>query len=132
MGVLFTRFLALVFFIAAATYACAHVEINIDLSSQTMTVHSGSGETYVWPISAGRAGHATPNGGFRPRAMYVMFHSAKSDNAPMPHSIFFYGQYAIHGTNAVGNLGRPASHGCVRISPANAAALFGMVQRQRA
>jgi hypothetical protein len=64
--------------------------------------------------------------------MYVMVHSAKYNNAPMPHSIFFYGQYAIHGTNAVGNLGRPASHGCVRISPANAAMLFAMVQKQGA
>ena len=132
MGVLFTRFFALAFLIAAPTYACAHVEINVDLSSQTMTVHSGSGETYVWPISSGKAGHATPNGVFRPRAMYAMVHSAKYNNAPMPHSIFFYGQYAIHGTNAVGNLGRPASHGCVRISPANAAMLFAMVQRQGA
>ncbi len=132
MGSLFTRFLALAILIAAPTYACAHVEINIDLASQTMTVHSGSGETYVWPISSGKAGHATPNGVFRPRAMYVMVHSTKYDNAPMPHSIFFYGQYAIHGTTAVGHLGRPASHGCVRISPANAATLFAMVQKQGA
>ncbi len=123
---------ALAVLIAAPTYAYAHVEINVDLSSQTMTVHSGSGETYVWRISSGKAGHATPNGVFRPRAMYAMVHSAKYGNAPMPHSIFFYGQYAIHGTNAVGNLGRPASHGCVRISPANAAMLFAMVQRQGA
>jgi hypothetical protein len=132
MGLLFTRFLALAFLIAAPTYACAHVEINVDLSSQTMTVHSGSGETYVWPISSGKAGHATPNGVFRPRAMYAMVHSAKYNNAPMPHSIFFYGQYAIHGTDAVGALGHPASHGCVRISPAHAAALFAMVQKQGA
>jgi hypothetical protein len=132
MGTLFTRLLALAILIAAPTYACAHVEINIDLGSQTMTVHSGLGETYVWPISSGKAGHATPNGVFRPRAMYAMVHSAKYNNAPMPHSIFFYGQYAIHGTNAVDNLGRPASHGCVRISPANAAMLFAMVQRQGA
>jgi hypothetical protein len=132
MGTLFTRLLALASLIAAPTYADAHVEINIDLASQTMTVHSGSGETYVWPISSGRAGHATPRGVFRPRALYAMVHSAKYGNAPMPHSIFFYGQYAIHGTAAVGNLGRPASHGCVRISPANAATLFAMVQRQRA
>src|SRR5271163_2782713 len=132
MGILFARFLALAILITAPTYALAHVEINVDLASQTMTVHSGSGETYVWPISSGRAGHATPRGVFSPRAMYVMVHSAKYGNAPMPHSIFFYGQYAIHGTNAVGNLGRPASHGCVRISPANAATLFAMVQRQGA
>jgi hypothetical protein len=130
MGTLFTRLLALAVLIVAPSCASAHVEINIDLTSQTMTVHSGSGETYVWPISSGKAGHPTPNGVFRPRALYAMVHSAKYGNAPMPHSIFFYGQYAIHGTTAVGHLGRPASHGCVRISPANAATLFAMVQRQ--
>ena len=81
--------------------------MHIDLASQTMTVHSGSGETYVWPISSGSAGHATPRGVFRPRAMYVMVHSAKYDNAPMPHAIFFHGQFAIHGTTAVGRLGLP-------------------------
>jgi hypothetical protein len=132
MGTVFTRLLALALLIAAPSYASAHVEINIDLGSQTMTVHSGSGETYVWPISSGKAGHLTPRGVFRPRALYVMVHSAKYGNAPMPHSIFFHGQYAIHGTTAVGHLGRPASHGCVRISPANAATLFAMVQRQGA
>ena len=104
----------------------------IDLTSQIMTVHSGSGETYVWPISSGRAGYATPRGVFRPRALYAMVHSAKYGNAPMPHSIFFHGQYAIHGTTAVGSLGRPASHGCVRLSPADAATLFAMVRREGA
>ena len=132
MRTLFKHFLAFAVLLAAPTYAYARVSIDVDLSSQTMTVHSGSGETYVWPISSGRAGHATPRGVFRPRALYAMIHSAKYGNAPMPHSIFFYGQYAIHGTTAVGNLGRPASHGCVRISPANAATLFAMVQRQGA
>jgi hypothetical protein len=132
MGTLLTRLLALVILVVAPSCAFAHVEINVDLSSQTMTVHSGSGETYVWPISSGRAGHATPNGVFRPTAMYAMVHSAKYNNAPMPHAIFFHGQYAIHGTDAVGNLGRPASHGCVRISPAHAAMLFAMVQKQGA
>ena len=73
--------------------AYALVRIDIDLSSQSMTVHSGSGETYVWPISSGRAGHPTPRGVFRPRALYAMVHSAKYGNAPMPHSIFFYGRY---------------------------------------
>jgi lipoprotein-anchoring transpeptidase ErfK/SrfK len=132
MGTLLTRVFALAVLSAAPGYANAHVQINIDLTLQTMTVHSGSGETYVWPISSGKAGYATPRGVFRPRAMYVIVHSAKYDNAPMPHSIFFHGQYAIHGTNAVGNLGRPASHGCVRLSPGHAATLFAMVQRQGA
>src|SRR5271156_962129 len=132
MRTLFRHLLALAVLLAAPGYAFAHVDINIDLTSQTMIVHSGTGETYVWPISSGKAGHLTPRGVFRPKALYAMVYSAKYGDAPMPHSIFFYGQYAIHGTDAVGALGRPASHGCVRISPAHAAALFAMVQKQGA
>jgi hypothetical protein len=119
-------------FLATQGHAFAFVQIDIDLSSQTMQVRSGSGETYVWPISSGRSGYPTPRGVFRPRALYTMVHSAKYGNAPMPHSIFFHGQYAIHGTMAVGSLGHPASHGCIRLSPGNAATLFAMVQSQGA
>jgi hypothetical protein len=124
--------LALVVLFAAPSAACASVQFDIDLSSQTMIVHSGSGETHVWPISSGRLGYLTPRGVFRPRALYSMAYSPKYGNAPMPHSIVFYRQYAIHGTTEVGSLGRPASHGCVRLSPSNAATLFAMVQRQGA
>lgn len=132
MRILFKHLLAVWVLLMAQTYAHAVVRVDVDLSSQRMIVSSGSGETYVWPISSGRAGHLTPNGVFRPRALYTMVHSAKYGNAPMPHSIFFYGQYAIHGTTAVGNLGHPASHGCIRLSPANAATLFAMVQEEGA
>jgi lipoprotein-anchoring transpeptidase ErfK/SrfK len=57
-----------------------------------------------------------------------MWYSRKYDMSPMPHSIFFHGGYAIHGTPYVGNLGRPASHGCVRLHPDNARKLFSMVK----
>jgi hypothetical protein len=50
----------------------------------------------------------------------------------MPHSIFFRGGYAIHGTGAVGNLGHVASHGCVRLAPDNAATLFDLVKAEGA
>jgi len=123
---------ALGFIVAAHSHAFALVHVDVDLGSQTMHVRSDSGAAYDWPISSGRSGHLTPRGVFRPRALYTMVHSTKYGNAPMPHSIFFYGQYAIHGTTAVGNLGSPASHGCIRLSPANAATLFAMVQSQGA
>jgi lipoprotein-anchoring transpeptidase ErfK/SrfK len=58
-----------------------------------------------------------------------MHYSQKYDNSPMPNSIFFLGGYAIHGTYYVKNLGRPASHGCIRLSPGNAAKLYGLVKR---
>jgi len=122
-------FLALV---APVSFAHAIVRIDVDLSNQSMRVVSGSGERYEWPISSGRRGHLTPRGFFRPIALYAMVHSAKYDNAPMPHSIFFHTGYAIHGTEAVWALGRPASHGCIRLSPGNAATLYALVSREGA
>jgi hypothetical protein len=50
----------------------------------------------------------------------------------MPHSIFFSGGYAIHGTYEIAALGTPASHGCIRIAPSHAAALFQMVRAEGA
>ena len=43
-------------------------------------------------------------------------------------SIFYSGNFAIHGTNQISRLGGPASHGCVRLHPSNAAVLFSLVQ----
>ncbi len=128
MRILVKILLALGLIAAAEGRALAYVTIDVDLTSQTMRVHSSNGQSFVWPIPSGREGHATPRGVFHPQRLYRMVLSAKYGSAPMPHSIFFYGQYAIHGTNAVGRLGSPASHGCIRLSPAHAATLFVMVQ----
>ncbi|MFO1117200.1 MAG: L,D-transpeptidase [Beijerinckiaceae bacterium] len=114
-----------------ATAAQARVQIHIDLSSQRMTVNSSSG-SYVWPVSTARSGYVTPRGSYAPYSLQRMHYSRKYHMSPMPHSIFFRGGYAIHGTYAVGALGRPASHGCIRLAPGNAAALFQMVQREGA
>ena len=124
--------IAFLFWAGLHSAASAFVRIDVDLSTQTMHVAADNGEQFEWPVSSGRPGYATPRGTFRPRAMYVMVHSAKYNNAPMPHSIFFYGQYAIHGTEAVGALGHVASHGCIRIAPENAATLFSLVSREGA
>jgi hypothetical protein len=132
MGIVWRLLLALGVVLAVEGRALAYVTVDVDLSSQTMRVHSTDGERFVWPISSGREGYPTPRGVFHPQRLYAMVHSAKYNNAPMPHSIFFFGQYAIHGTGAVAALGRPASHGCIRLSPANAATLFAMVQAQGA
>jgi len=115
----------------AATPADARVRVHIDLSRQRMYVTSSSG-SYSWPVSTARRGYRTPQGSFPARGLQRMHYSSKYDNAPMPHSIFFSGGYAIHGTYATGALGRPASHGCVRLSPGHASLLYGMVRREGA
>lgn len=119
-------------FFAAPLVAQAKVRVTVDLSSQRMDVQSSSGASYSWPISSARAGYVTPRGVYSAVSLQTMHRSKKYHNSPMPHSIFFHGGYAIHGTYATSALGRPASHGCVRISPANAATLFYLVQAEGA
>lgn len=112
------------------TPALAETNITVNKSTQTMTVESNEGQ-YEWPVSTARRGYYTPTGYFRPYSLQTMHYSKKYDNSPMPYSIFFTGGFAIHGTPHVGNLGRPASHGCVRLHPSNARALFEIVSRDR-
>jgi lipoprotein-anchoring transpeptidase ErfK/SrfK len=103
------------------------LQVSINLTSQRMTVTENGAVKYTWPVSSGAYGYATPTGQFRPIWMSKMWYSRKYDMAPMPHSIFFDGGHAIHATYSVGMLGQPASHGCVRLSPSNAARLYKMV-----
>jgi lipoprotein-anchoring transpeptidase ErfK/SrfK len=128
-GILATFLLLCGFFWLAP--AEARVLIDVDLSTQTMHVTSSSG-SYFWPVSTARAGYVTPRGSFVPTGMQLMHYSRKYDLSPMPYSIFFAGGYAIHGTYETAALGRPASHGCVRLDPANAAVLYQMVQAEGA
>lgn len=115
-----------------SSQAAARMRIDIDLTSQRMQVTAPGGETYFWAISSGRRGYSTPTGLYSAYRLERVYFSRKYDNAPMPHAIFFRGGYAIHGTQSVRLLGRPASHGCVRLAPAHAALLFGLVQRHGA
>jgi lipoprotein-anchoring transpeptidase ErfK/SrfK len=107
----------------------ASVLIDIDLGSQTMHVRSESG-SYDWRVSTARSGYRTPRGTYRPYLLLRTHYSHKYDMSPMPYSIFFAGGYAIHGTYSTASLGRPASHGCIRLAPGNAALLFHMVQAE--
>ena len=115
--------------LAALRPAAATARISVDLTTQSMHIEADSG-TFDFPISSARAGFTTPRGYFRPQKLVRMHYSKKYHNSPMPYSIFFRGGYAIHGTGAVSQLGRPASHGCVRLSPANAATLYHLVQAE--
>lgn len=113
--------------LVAADAGAEEVEVFIDLSDQEMTVVRLGEVAGVWPVSTARAGKCTPTGTFRPQVLKRMHYSTLYDWAPMPFSIFFSGNYAIHGTTQVERLGEPASAGCVRLHPENAEALFGWV-----
>jgi hypothetical protein len=115
----------------ASTSAQAAVEIDINKDTQTMTVAVDGVTKYRWPVSSGLPSYETPNGAFKAFRMEEDHYSKEWDDAPMPHSIFFTKKgHAIHGTDAAGRLGNPASHGCVRLSRANAAVLFALVKEQ--
>jgi lipoprotein-anchoring transpeptidase ErfK/SrfK len=105
------------------------VVINIDKTKQEMTVLVDGIEKYRWPVSTGRAGYSTPSGTYTATSMNEIWYSKQWDNSPMPHSIFFMKDgHAVHGSYEVKTLGKPVSHGCVRISPENAATLYALVK----
>ena len=115
----------------ASGAAQAKVAITVDKDNQQMTVAVDGVARYHWPVSSGIPSYETPNGSFRTFRMEEDHYSKEFDDAPMPHSIFFTKiGHAIHGTDSVNRLGSPASHGCVRLSRANAATLYALVQQQ--
>jgi len=125
-------------FAAAATAAEANerlstsnrsdqIVIRVDISDQEMTVMQGARRLYSWPVSTAKRGKITPTGTYQPQWFSRNHRSSIYNNAPMPFSIFYDGNYAIHGTTSTGRLGRPASNGCVRLHPENARTLYEMV-----
>ena len=111
--------------------AQAKIAITVDKNAQLMTVAVDGVERYRWPVSSGLPAYETPNGSFKTFRMEEDHYSKEFDEAPMPHSIFFTKVgHAIHGTDSVNRLGNPASHGCVRLSRANASTLFALVKSE--
>jgi lipoprotein-anchoring transpeptidase ErfK/SrfK len=113
-----------------ASIARANISVRIELSQQTMNVDVDGVQYATWAVSTARRGYRTPIGHFIPYLLDRVHHSSIYENAPMPYSVFFHGGYAIHGTTEIRNIGRPVSHGCVRLRPENARSLFELIERQ--
>jgi lipoprotein-anchoring transpeptidase ErfK/SrfK len=119
------------FGIFSAFQAKAKITATVSISEQKMFVdvtRNGVTQSFVWKVSTGKTGFETPTGAFKPTWLSKNHVSKTYDNAPMPFAVFFTGGYAIHATDAVARLGKPASHGCVRLSTENAAAFFQLVE----
>ena len=129
MRVLLAVAVACVVFLSAPAKVLAGVVAKIDLSQQKMRVYVNGVRRYTWKVSTGRGRYRTPTGSWRPTFLKRRHYSSKYNNAPMPYSVFFFRGYAVHGTNHVRRLGRPASHGCIRLRTGNAARLFSLVKR---
>jgi lipoprotein-anchoring transpeptidase ErfK/SrfK len=115
-------------FATSVSEAPARVVARISISQQFMQVFHEGRHIFTWPVSTAKAGKITPTGVYRPEFMSRNHRSRRYNNAPMPFAIFYDGHYAIHGTDQVKRLGKPASHGCVRLHPDNARILFNMVK----
>ncbi|MEO3386313.1 L,D-transpeptidase [Mesorhizobium sp. CAU 1741] len=115
---------------ASGTVQANTLVANVDISSQTMTVTHRGKVKYRWKVSTARPGKITPSGTWSAKWLSKNHKSSRYNNAPMPYSIFYSGNYAVHGTNQVNRLGRPASAGCVRLHPDNARVLFELAQRE--
>ena len=96
-------------FLAGTMPAFANVVVTIDKSTQRMSVAVDGAPRYSFAVSTGRAGYGTPNGTYRPERLARTWFSKKYYNSPMPHSIFFHGGFAIHGSYEISRLGGPAS-----------------------
>jgi lipoprotein-anchoring transpeptidase ErfK/SrfK len=103
------------------------LEARVSIAAQVMEVLVDGRPTFVWKVSTAGKGYTTPTGSWKPTRLEAMWYSRQYDNAPMPHAVFFHEGYAVHATNMVKRLGRPASHGCVRLHPDDAADFFALV-----
>ena len=118
------------FLFATCERAEASIVVQVSRASQTMDVVVDGVPRYRWRVSTARRGYITPPGTYHPQMLARSWFSRRYYNSPMPHAIFFYRGFAIHGTYEISRLGGPASHGCVRLDPPNAATLFELVERE--
>ncbi len=124
LGVVFTLCLS------AMEAQADRVVARVSISGQVMHVYHHGQLLYEWPVSTARSGKITPTGSWRPQFLSRNHRSSRYNNAPMPYSVFYSGHYAIHGTDQINRLGRPASAGCVRLHPENARLFFDMVRNE--
>jgi lipoprotein-anchoring transpeptidase ErfK/SrfK len=130
MAAILAALMAAAVLLGAGAALAERVEVRISLSRQSMEVFHEGRKLFTWPVSTAKAPKVTPTGSWIPEALSANHRSRLYNSAPMPWSIFYHGNYAIHGTEAIKRLGKPASHGCVRLHPDNARILFRMVKAE--
>ena len=108
--------------------AASEIVAKVNLSAQRMEVLVDGVKRYTWRVSTGRDGYNTAAGVYQPFAQ-TPYYFSKKWNMALPYLISIDDQgTAIHGTTQTGNLGRVASHGCIRLDTANAAILYKLIE----
>ncbi len=104
--------------------------IDVNLTTQTLTAYEGDVPVLTTLISSGLRRTPTVTGQFR---IYLTYTSQTMDGRRLgydyylenvPYVMYFYKDYALHGTFWHNNFGTPMSHGCVNMRTSDAEWLF--------
>lgn len=100
---------------------------KVSLKQQRMRVYINGKRKFTWRVSTGKKGWETRRDRYTPFALTPYYYSDKwKMKLPFLVSISDDGT-AIHGTTLTSRLGRPASHGCIRLSIPNAKKFYELV-----
>jgi lipoprotein-anchoring transpeptidase ErfK/SrfK len=95
--------------------------IDIDLSRQILVAYEGNTQVYSVSVSTGVARYPTVKGSFRIYAKLPLQRmrggtgADRYDLPNVPHVMYFFRGYGIHGTYWHNNFGRPMSNGCINL-----------------
>ena len=104
--------------------------VDVNLTSQRLTAYEGDEAVFSTLVSSGTWNHPTVTGQFR---IWLRYESQTMDGRLLgydyylenvPYVMYFYQDYALHGTYWHNNFGTPMSHGCVNLPTADAGWLF--------
>ncbi len=100
--------------------------IEVDLSTQTLVAWEGQTPVMSFLVSTGLPNTPTVVGRFH---IYQKLVSTRMvgpgyDLPNVPHTMYFYSGYALHGAYWHNNFGHPMSHGCVNLALDDAEKLF--------
>ena len=129
----------------ASAGAVSPVRLEVDLSERKLRVYHGGEVVNTFEVAVGTDEHPTPEGSFRisriiwnpawvpPNSEWAEGESRAApddpDNPMVGAKLFFkYPDYYIHGTDAAHSLGTAASHGCIRMDPADVESLGEFIQ----
>jgi hypothetical protein len=109
--------------------------LDVELEQQTLTVMRGDRPELVTLVSTGTWKDPTPVGLFRigTKEAYGDMRSRAGDDdtyhvEAVPWVQYFHNRYALHGAYWHNRFGRRTSHGCINLSPKDAARVFALTE----
>jgi hypothetical protein len=107
--------------------------IDVDLEQQLVVAYEGREAVFATLASTGKGENATPTGSFnitrkkRQTTMRSDRSKKQTYSVAVPWPVYFNEGFAFHSTYWHNNFGSPRSHGCVNLSPADAATIYRFV-----